>query len=201
MGGRDRGFDSHQLNCVSSFLFFYFFLFFIFLSSYLLIFSFSSLHLCIFPRSSYHISIFHIRIFEYSHIRMFSKMQCAWTGCIPSGRCFIKQKGYEVIQAFLNWISVDRLGCDVMWYDAMWWVAWVSGVAGSVHIKSTVFVWFLISYFHVFIFHPIIFLYFIFTYSHIRMFSKMQCAWTVCIPSGRCFIEQKVYELIQVFLS
>jgi hypothetical protein len=53
-------------------------------------------------------------ISTYSQIRMFSKMQRTWTVCIPSGRCFIEQKGMNWSRHFLSWISVGKLECDGM---------------------------------------------------------------------------------------
>jgi hypothetical protein len=57
---------------------------------------------------------------------------------------------------------------------------------------------FVFASFHLFLFHPIIFVHFIFVYLRI---SKMRRAWTVCIPSRRCFIEQKGHQAIQAFLN
>jgi hypothetical protein len=97
--GRNRGFDSHKLDYGFSFLLFLICLFCSFVLLFFSFFLFSS-----FPLSSYQICIFVCFIFVYFIFVycIFSKMQHAWTVCIPSGRCFIEQKGYEAIQVFFE---------------------------------------------------------------------------------------------------
>jgi hypothetical protein len=45
------------------------------------------------------------------HICMFQKMQRAWTVCIPSGICFIEQKGTSR-EPVIFWAESVWVGCD-----------------------------------------------------------------------------------------
>jgi hypothetical protein len=200
MGGRCYGFESHQLNRLSSFSYFHIFIF-----SYFHIFIFSYFHL-----SSYHISRFQSRIFIYSHVHIFSKNTAHMNSMHSIRKIFhITEGGMKRSMYFLTGINVGRLGWTGMRWDG---IGWVAGVAGSIHINLTLFFLFLIflfSYFHLFIFsffhlssyHISIFLYFYILDSHVRIFSKMHRAWTVCNSPGRYFIEQNGYEGIQVFFE
>jgi hypothetical protein len=180
MGSRVCGFDSHQLNCVL--LLSYFFLF----SSFLV-----------------HLIIFLYFIFPYSHIRMFSKNVAHMNNIHSVRKMFHRTEG---VWSDSGIFERDKRCSSGIWCEVMGCMG--CRVTGLIHINSTVFFRFLFFFsflrFIFFIFprssdHISIFLYFyisyshihIFAYSHIRMFSKMQRTWTVCIPSGKCFIEQK----------
>jgi hypothetical protein len=175
MGGTVCGFNSYQLNCV------------LLLSYFFLIFIFSSAHLLIFPRSSYHISIFHILISSYSHISIFSYSHVFKNAAHMNSLHSVK----KMFQVLISW--------DVMWWDVMWWDGtWRDVWQGSrVRFTSTqlCFVFFLF-YFLIFLFSSFIFPHSSYHLSrfHLRIFTycrKRQRARTICVPSGRCLIEEK----------
>jgi hypothetical protein len=84
------------------------FLCFIFLFSYFLICIFASFLLFIFHLFILSSFILPYFIFACSHIHTFLLTQREWTAWIPSGRCFIEQKGYEASEVFLSGMSVGR---------------------------------------------------------------------------------------------
>jgi hypothetical protein len=113
---------------------------------------------------------------SYLHI---PKLRSAWTACIPSGRYFIEQKGYQASQMFLSWISVGRLGWDELGWDEM------SCRCGRDHRFDSHQLDWAFSYLLIFLFSPFplpsyhicIFHICIFEYLHICIFASLN----ICI--------------------
>jgi hypothetical protein len=157
---RGRRFDSHQLNCASSFCFSYFLIFFF--SSFIL----SSDPPIIISYLNISYFIFHI-LYSFS---IFSRMQHASTICIPAGRCLIEQKCINQSSDILSWISIDKLWLAWCQLLPLWEVLQLLHVLHVLHVLQRSRVWFTATqpcfFFLVFLFwsfplfvvHPIILL-------------------------------------------
>jgi hypothetical protein len=130
--------------------------------SLFLIFSFSSFSLVLFHPIicvDFIFAYLHMCRFAYFQKRSAHEQYAFRQEDVPENR-----RGMKRAMHFLSGTSVGG-------------VAWVAGVAGSIHINSAALSLFLIFFFAsllLFLFHPIIFVYLYISYMHMCIFSKMQ---------------------------